>query len=65
MISFYLEHNPEKLSSVDGLLERYAGKENELIRQLERKYEGRGGGPWRREGGGAARPRAAEERGAG
>ena len=41
LVSFYLEHNPEKLGSIDALLAKYATRENDLVRKLERKYEGR------------------------
>lgn len=59
VISFYLEHNPERLGSVDALLVKYAGKENELIRQLERKYEGRPSGGARTSSSGATPTRQA------
>lgn len=36
--AFYLEHNPEKLGDVPGILEKYAGRESELFAKLERKY---------------------------
>ncbi|MEM7517498.1 MAG: hypothetical protein AAF368_11325, partial [Planctomycetota bacterium] len=38
MTSFYEAHNPEKLGSVDAILGKYEGKEEELVSQLERKY---------------------------
>lgn len=38
VVDFYAAHNPEKLASVDSILAKYAGKEEELVRQLERKY---------------------------
>ncbi|KAJ1452047.1 hypothetical protein M885DRAFT_528078 [Pelagophyceae sp. CCMP2097] len=38
VVAFYAEHNPEKLQSVDFILSKFAGKENELVRQLEEKY---------------------------
>lgn len=38
VVSFYEAHNPEKLASVDSILAKFSGKEQELVRQLERKY---------------------------
>jgi len=38
MIAFYSEHNPSKLSSVDALLEKYAGREDKLLRKLHETY---------------------------
>ncbi|KAH8097588.1 alpha-1,3-glucosidase [Aureococcus anophagefferens] len=38
IIKFYTEFNPEKLGSVDVILSKYVGREDELVRQLERKY---------------------------
>ena len=38
VVSFYEEHNPSKVGNVDALLVKYEGKEEELVRQLERKY---------------------------
>ena len=35
---FYEENNPEKLTSVDEICQKYAGREEELVLQLERKY---------------------------
>lgn len=36
---FYEVHNPEKLSDIDFLLEKYEGREDVLFRKLQRKYE--------------------------
>eukprot|EP00635_Sarcinochrysidales_sp_CCMP3193_P011979 CAMPEP_0118889538 /NCGR_PEP_ID=MMETSP1166-20130328/419_1 /TAXON_ID=1104430 /ORGANISM="Chrysoreinhardia sp, Strain CCMP3193" /LENGTH=368 /DNA_ID=CAMNT_0006828129 /DNA_START=96 /DNA_END=1199 /DNA_ORIENTATION=- len=38
VVRFYEEHNPEKVANVDALLVKYAGREEELVVQLERKY---------------------------
>lgn len=35
---FYQEHNPEKLDSIVGILEKYAGREKELFTKLEKMY---------------------------
>lgn len=43
--SFYEAHNPEKLGSIDVILGKYEGKEEELVSQLERKYLGNVGKP--------------------
>ena len=37
---FYQQHNPTKLSEVPQLMEKYRGKEAELIQKLEMKYGG-------------------------
>jgi hypothetical protein len=36
----YKAHNPEKLSEVPALLQKYQGKHEELLMRLQRKYEG-------------------------
>ena len=36
--AFYSKHNPEKLCNLDIILERYKGKEDQLIQQLKQKY---------------------------
>jgi len=38
LISFYQTHNPTKISEVDKLLAKYAGKEEQLFRNLAKKY---------------------------
>ena len=38
LTNFYEAHAPEKLDTVDALLEAYRGKETLLFRQLEEKY---------------------------
>lgn len=44
LVEFYTKHNPSKLSSVDAVLVKYRGRENELFAQLERKYSTKVGG---------------------
>ena len=39
-MAFYTKHNPDKLSSVDATLKKYAGREGELFSKLEEKYTG-------------------------
>eukprot|EP00928_Gymnodinium_smaydae_P074605 TRINITY_DN57636_c0_g1_i1.p1 TRINITY_DN57636_c0_g1~~TRINITY_DN57636_c0_g1_i1.p1 ORF type:complete len:347 (+),score=52.16 TRINITY_DN57636_c0_g1_i1:35-1042(+) len=39
LLELYREHNPEKLSSLDSLLQKYEGKEAELYRKVCEKYE--------------------------
>jgi protein SDA1 len=34
----YAEHNPKKLEDVDGLVEQYEGREDELMAKIRRKY---------------------------
>ena len=36
---FYLQHAPDKVHSVPDVLDRYAGREQELYRKLAAKYE--------------------------
>lgn len=36
---FYEQHNPDKLDSIDELLEMWAGKEDELVLQITNKYK--------------------------
>ena len=36
--AFYTKHNPDKLSSLDETLQKYAGREDELFARLEAKY---------------------------
>lgn len=36
--AFYREHNPEKLDSIDGILVKYVGREEDLFAKLEKKY---------------------------
>jgi phosphoribosyl-dephospho-CoA transferase len=38
VIEIYEKHNPAKLSEVDSLLAKYAGKEGELVSRLRAKY---------------------------
>ncbi|CAM9190945.1 unnamed protein product [Heterosigma akashiwo] len=38
LIRFYKEHNPAKLGEVDKMLRKYAGREDELFKRLERVY---------------------------
>jgi serine/threonine kinase 16 len=50
LVQFYSLHNPEKLGSVDDILARYEGREDELFRTLQEKYSkgdapGVGGAP--------------------
>ena len=35
---FYLKNNPEKLADLDHIMDKYQGKEEDLLRNLERKY---------------------------
>lgn len=35
---FYRKHNPEKLDGIDGILSKYAGREQDLFAKLEKKY---------------------------
>ncbi|CAM9363682.1 unnamed protein product, partial [Chrysoparadoxa australica] len=37
LVAFYKQHNPRKLSEVDGLLEKYKGRYEELFEKLELK----------------------------
>jgi hypothetical protein len=39
VMEIYKEHNPEKLGSVDSLMDKYAGNENQLIQKLATKYK--------------------------
>jgi hypothetical protein len=36
--AFYEEHNPSKLSSVEGILKSYAGREEVLLERLRKQY---------------------------
>jgi hypothetical protein len=36
--NIFRKHNPEKLSELDGLLEKYRGKESDLLRAIQKKY---------------------------
>lgn len=36
--AFYKEHNPEKMDGIDGILTKYAGREEVLFARLEKKY---------------------------
>ena len=38
LVAFYEKYNPEKLSTVDSTLKKFAGKEGELFAKLEQKY---------------------------
>lgn len=38
VIAFYKKYNPSKLSTVDTILEKYEGKENELLQKLYKQY---------------------------
>lgn len=38
LVCFYEEHNPEKLSEVNHILEKYDNREILLFRILEKKY---------------------------
>ncbi|KAH9195213.1 hypothetical protein AeNC1_002794 [Aphanomyces euteiches] len=38
VVEFYKKHNPDKLAEVDTVLQKYKGKEEELLRKLEAKY---------------------------
>ena len=38
LVNFYTHHAPEKLNTVDALLETYRGKEQQLFARLEEKY---------------------------
>ena len=38
VVSFYLQHNPEKVANVERILERYEGKDALLLAQLTEKY---------------------------
>lgn len=35
---FYRQHNPTKLSSVSDILDKYEGREEELLRKLYKQY---------------------------
>ena len=39
LTAFYLQHAPDKVHSVPDVLDRYAGREQELYRKLAAKYE--------------------------
>ncbi|GBG34590.1 Rho guanine nucleotide exchange factor, putative [Hondaea fermentalgiana] len=39
LLSFYIEHNPEKIGDVPMLLEKYAGDEEQMLLKLEEKYD--------------------------
>ena len=36
--AFYMEHSPDKIGRITGLLKKFEGKEEELLMRLERKY---------------------------
>ncbi|RHY15665.1 hypothetical protein DYB36_004247 [Aphanomyces astaci] len=38
VVEFYKQHNPDKLAEVDTVLQKYKGKEEELLKKLEAKY---------------------------
>jgi hypothetical protein len=38
LVNFYLEHNPSKVGSVDGILQQYKGQESMLMSKLLNKY---------------------------
>ena len=38
LVKIYEEHNPEKVREVDVLLEKYAGKEEQLLESVKKKY---------------------------
>lgn len=77
--AFYKQHNPEKLDSVDGTVDKYLGNEDKLFEALEGKYSAKvltmaeieaaaaaaeaGGGGDSKQGAAAAAP-AAEAEGA-
>ena len=37
---FYKRHNPEKMDSIEKMLEKYRGKENVLLQKMRNKYLG-------------------------
>jgi len=39
LFAFYEEHNPEKLETIDDILEQWAGKEDELLKAITDKYK--------------------------
>eukprot|EP00937_MAST-01D_sp_MAST-1D-sp2_P000885 g885.t1 len=38
LVAFFQEHNPEKISNVDAIVKKYAGKEAQLLKHLAKKY---------------------------
>lgn len=38
LIDFYQKYNPEKVGTIDFILERYQGKESDLLQDLREKY---------------------------
>jgi len=38
VVDFYKKHNPDKLCNVEKIVRRYAGKEQQLLKELQKKY---------------------------
>lgn len=38
LVAFYAEHNPERITNIDPILEKYCGYEVELLKSLKEKY---------------------------
>lgn len=38
LVAFYAQHNPDRISSIDPILEKYCGYEVELLKSLKDKY---------------------------
>ena len=38
LVKFYQTHNPGNLHNLDEILQKYAGREEDLFRKLEKKY---------------------------
>jgi hypothetical protein len=38
LVAFYAEHNPERMTNIDPILDKYCGYEVELLRSLKDKY---------------------------
>lgn len=38
LVDFYEAHNPDKLDQVDAILDKYEGREEELMKTLRDKY---------------------------
>ena len=43
LVAFYRQYNPARVPHVDALLEKYRGREEELLEMMQRKYVGGGG----------------------
>jgi hypothetical protein len=39
LVEIFKKHNPDKLSDVDSLLQKHAGREEELIVAVKKKYK--------------------------